>query len=219
MAFEEGSNNMYMPVAPAYGGNGMGMGGDWGWIILFLIFGMFGNGWGGNGGNSMYPWLNQSNQINDGFRDQMLNTSINGIQNAVNNGFASAEVASCNRAMAEMERSFAAQTANTQGLFGLQSQLAQCCCENRLATANLGSDIAREACATRTNDTANTQAILNAINGGIQSIKDQLCQDKIDEKNEKILELQNQLNIATFNASQTAQTAQILAARTTATTG
>lgn len=29
--------------------------------------------------------MNQSNQINDGFRDQMLNTSINGIQQGVNN--------------------------------------------------------------------------------------------------------------------------------------
>lgn len=38
-----------MQVVPAYGGGGNSMwGGDWAsWIVLFLIFGMF--GWGGNG--------------------------------------------------------------------------------------------------------------------------------------------------------------------------
>ena len=43
------------------------------------------------------------------------------------------------------------------------------------------------------------QAILNAINSGVQSIKDQMCNDKIDAKNEKINELQNRLNIAEQN--------------------
>lgn len=46
---DEGSGNgFYMPVAPAYGGgygNGSGFfGGDWAWIILLLLIG--GNGWG-----------------------------------------------------------------------------------------------------------------------------------------------------------------------------
>ncbi len=103
--------------------------------------------------------------------------------------------------------------------FNLSSQLSQCCCDNRLATANLGSDIAREACATRTNDTQNTQSILNAVNNGIQSIKDQICNDKIDAKNEKIADLQRQLTMADLRASQGAQTATILAnneAQTTA---
>ena len=103
----------------------------------------------------------------------------------------------------------ARQIANMQTDFALSQQLAQCCCDNRLATANLGSDIAREACATRTNDTQNTQAILNAVNNGVQSIKDQICQDKIDSKNEKIVELQNQLNMATLKESQIAQNAFI----------
>ena len=38
-----------------------------------------------------------------------------------------------------------------------------------------------------------------------------MCQDRIDAKNEKIIELQNQLNMANLSASQTAQTAQIIA--------
>jgi hypothetical protein len=96
-----------------------------------------------------------------------------------------------------------------QTAFDLQSQLAQCCCENRLATANLGSDIAREACATRTSDTQNTQAILNAINTGVQSVKDQLSSDKLDAKNNEISALRQQLAMKDLAASQVAQNAFI----------
>lgn len=88
--------NVSMPVAPAYAGNGggFGFGNDWSFIIILFLFCMFG-GWGGGFGGGMcgmdgfglYPWLNNSQNINDGFREQMLNTSVNGIQNAVTSGF------------------------------------------------------------------------------------------------------------------------------------
>ncbi len=60
--------------------------------------------------------------------------------------------------------------------------------------------ISNEASSTRT-----------AIQNGVQSVLDTICQDKIDSKNEKILELQNALNMANLAASQTAQTAEIIA--------
>ena len=44
---------------------------------------------------------------------------------------------------------------------------------------------------------------------GVQRILDQMCNDKIDSKNEKIVELQNALNMATLRESQTAQNAFI----------
>ena len=69
--------SMVMPVSPMYGGGGgfgAGFGGDWGWIILLLL--IAGNGFGGfGGGDNIYPWMNQSNQVNDGFRDSMINSS------------------------------------------------------------------------------------------------------------------------------------------------
>lgn len=194
----EDSTNMYMPVAPAYGAgnqNGFGFGGDWAWILLLLV--LFGNnGWGnGNGGgmNGLYPWMNNSQNINDGFRDQMLNNQLAALQAGQN---------------------------NTQN--AMQAQFAQCCCENRLGIANLGADIAREACADRAAvsdgirdilaaNAANTNAILGVVNGGIQSIKDQLCQDKIDSKNDEIAQLRAQITALNLAASQNAQTATILA--------
>ena len=132
-----------------------------------------------------------------------------GVTAAVNNGFADAEIANNARQMANMQQAFNAQTAQAQGFNSLSSQLAQCCCDNRLATNDLKYTISTENCADRaaisdgirdllTNQTANTQRIL-----------DQLCQDKIDAKNEKIADLERQLSMATLRESQTAQNAFI----------
>ena len=105
---------------------------------------------------------------------------------------------------------FQNQALQTQ-LSALQSTMNQCCCDNRLATAQLSAVVQSENCADRaavsdgirdiiTNQTANTQRIL-----------DQMCNDKIDAKNERIADLERQLTMANLAASQTAQTAQLLA--------
>ena len=119
---------------------------------------------------------------------------------AIANGFAGVEQGANARQMANMQTAFNQQAAISQGFNDIGLQLCQASADNRLGVANLGSDIAREACATRTNDTQNTQAILNTINNGIQSIKDQICQDKIDSKNEKIADLERQLSVTQQNA-------------------
>jgi hypothetical protein len=235
---DNGSNGLVMPVSPMYGGGGFGngFGGDGWWILLLLLFaGGWGNGFGGYGGMGgfaadgamLYPWMNQANLTSNGFQNQMLNDNVTSIrdgianlstqlcntgsdiQMALCNGFAGVEQGANTRQMANMNQNFALQTAMLQGFNGVQAQQAECCCENRLGIANLGSDIAREACATRTNDTQNTQAILNTINGGIQSIKDQLCQDKIDAKNDEIANLRQQVAMKDLAASQVAQNAFI----------
>ena len=227
----ENGTNMYMPVAPAYsngGGFGSGFGGDGWWILLLLLFagGGFG-GYGGFGMDGIYPWLNNSQNINDGFRDQMLNTSVSSIQNSITSGFGDVQTALCggfagvnasingaqnalsqqmySNEIAGLERSFAAQTANTAGLTNLSSQLATCCCENRAVTSDVKYTIANEASTTRAANAANTQAIL-----------DKLCQLELDgvkaqveAKNDRILELQSQLNMASLRESQTAQNAFI----------
>ena len=218
-------------------GNGFGnFGGDGWWIILLILacnggWGGFG-GFGGMGGFAadgamLYPWMNQAQITTDGFRDQMINGNVTSIRDAVGNlstqlcntgsdiqmalatGFAGVEQGANARQIADRNQNFALQTAILQGFNGVQAQQAECCCENRLGIANLGSDIAREAFATRTNDTQNTQAILNTINGGIQSIKDQLCQDKIDAKNDEIANLRQQVAMKDLAAAQTAQNAFI----------
>lgn len=134
-----------------------------------------------------------------------------GVNATVNSGFANAEVAANARQMADMQQSFNNQLATLQGFNNLSSDLASCCCENRLGIANLNSTILAENCADRaaladgirdiiTNQTANTQRIL-----------DQLCADKIDAKNEKISDLQREILMKDLQASQVAQTADLRA--------
>lgn len=220
-----------------YGGGFGGWGSDI-WLILIVLFALGGfGGWGGMGGFGMggfaadgmflYPWMNQAEITTQGFQNQALSGQLTSIQSGVQNlstqlcnccadmaqtvnaGFANAETSANARQMANMQQAYNGQIATLQGFNGVQAQLAQASADNRLGVANLGSDIAREACATRTADTQNTQAILNVINGGIQSIKDQLCQDKIDAKNDEIANLRQTIAMKDLAASQVAQNAFI----------
>ena len=228
--------NMYMPVAPAYGNGGFfggDMGGGW-WVILLVLL-MGGGLWGGYGGAgngaSLYPWMNQADITTSGFQNQMLGSQLSGLQSAVTggfgdlqtalcggfagvnsniaNGFAQSEIAANARQIADMQQNFASQTATLQGFNGLQSQLAQCCCDNRLATANLQSVIQAENCADRAALSDGIRDVLVANNANTQRILDTMCQDKIDAKNEKIAELNNKINaLEANNYVQNALTAQ-----------
>lgn len=145
---------------------------------------MMGGMGGGFGLDYLYPWLNNSQHISDGFRDQTLQTGITGLQNSVTAGFGDVQNALCSgfagttaaitgaqnaiaqqmygNEIASLNRSFAEQTANTQGFNNMQSQLAQCCCDNKTSAMQNTRDILD-------NQTRNTQAIL-----------DKLCQLELD---------------------------------------
>lgn len=202
MAISDG-NLSAADIAAVTGSNGFGFGNDGGWwlilLFLFAFNGGWGNGWGnggfgGNGGYGGVPYV--VNDVQRGFDQSAIMSGISGIQTSLSN----AEVSRCN------------QTANiTNQLTNMAANQASCCCENRLAIANLSADIAREACADRQAVTDALQVVTNTINNGVQSIKDQMCQDKIDSKNEEIANLRTQINLANLAASQQAQTAAIIA--------
>lgn len=238
MALTDESNGMgtTMLVQPSgygvpYGGGfGNGLFGNCGdsWLgILFLIamcnggfgFGGFGGGYGAMMGMGMmdgfglYPWLNNSQNINDGFRDQQLSTQVSGIQNAVTSGFGDVQMALCGgfagvnqnisqgfantnlgmcqgfngvnaaingaqntisqqmytNEIANLNRSFAEQTANVQGFNGVNAGLA-----------DTKYTIAAEACANRTASASNTRDIIDSQTRGTQVILDKLCQLELD---------------------------------------
>lgn len=163
-----------------------------------------------------------SGAINNGFAN--VNTALcsgfAGVNAGVANGFAQAEIAENGRQLANMNQLFGLQTGLSNQLNTIAMNQQNCCCENRAAVADLKYTVANEACADRAavegalrdvtaQGVANTQALLNTINGGIQSIKDQLCQDKIDAKNETIANLRQQIAMKDLAASQTAQNAFI----------
>lgn len=215
-----------------YGGSCGGFGdGDGWWIILLFILLAGNGGWGngfGNGvggfaadGAALYPWMNQAEITSDGFRDQMMNNNVTSIRDGIGdistqlcngfagvnagvaNGFAQAEIAANGRQMANMQTAFAGQTAMAQGFNQLGSQLADCCCENRLASADLKYTIATENCADRTAAAQNTRDIIDSQNRGTQAILDKLCALELDGVKGQLAQaqrenvgLQNQLNMA-----------------------
>lgn len=267
---EEGSNGVgtTMLVQPSgFSGGGYGngngfFGNDFAWILLLLLIG--GNGWGfggfggmggmmwpmmmggigaGMGLDYLYPWLNNSEHINDGFRDQQIQNTIGNLQNSVTAGFGDVQLglAGVNQnlcqtgngiinavngaqnslaqqmyqnQLSDLERSFAVQTANTQGMNALQAQLAQCCCDNKTSTLENRYALATEACATRTANAENARDIIDAQNRGTQAILDKLCALELDGVKGQLaaaqrenLGLQNQLNMASFRESQANQNA------------
>lgn len=201
-------------------------------------WGGFGGGFAG--GNELYPWMNQADLTQAGFNQAATNTTLSGIQSGVNNlstqlcnccgdiqnslcngfagvnanvsnGFAQAEIANNSRQIANMQQAFANQAAMSQGFNTLGSQFADCCCENRLASADLKYTIATENCADRAAINDGVKDILANQNAGIQRILDTMCQDKIDAKNDTIAQLRSELMYARGQASQDVQTATIQA--------
>lgn len=222
LSYENG-NGMVMPVSPMgnYGyGNGFGGDGSW-WLLILFLFAFANNGFGNGFGNGSVPFMmNQStdNAVQRGFDQSAvmsgiqginsgiagINTSLcngfAGVNSTVNQGFASAEVANNARQMASMQQAF-----------DLSAQFANCCCENRLASANLQSTILAENCADRAAVSDALRDVIANQNANTQRILDQMCNDKIDSKNEKIAELQSQLTSANLAASQNALASRILA--------
>lgn len=227
MSLTDGSGLSAADVAAVTGnGNGFGnWGGDGAWwllvLFLFAFNGNWGNnGWGNNGNGSGATYV--VSDVQRGFDQSAVMGGLSGIQSAVTNGFVDTAASLCNGfagvnnaisngfAQAEIANN-ARQMANMQQVYGLQSQFADCCCENRLASADLKYTIATENCADRTALSDGVRDILANQNNGIQRILDQMCNDKIDAKNERIADLERQLTMANLAASQSAQTAQILA--------
>lgn len=211
-------NGMVMPVAPYGGGNNGGLfGGDLSIIVLFFLFmmmGGWGGGFGGFGGDGLYPWMNNSQNINSGFRDQMLNTQINGIQNSITAGFGDIQTALCGGFAGITNTLNANQMADMERSFSVQSALQNCCCENRAATADLKYTVATEACADRAAISDALQKVIASSTADTQRILDKMCQQEIDNLKAQNIALQNQVNLQALAASQTAQTAQLVADNT-----
>jgi hypothetical protein len=217
-------------------GFGNSFGYDGWWILLLLLFagGGWGNGFGGGFGGGMYefPWLLNGQQgintnTNAGFRDAMLNDGITSIRDGISslstqlcgccgdmqmalaNGFSNAESSANARQIANMQTAFGMQTAMNQGFNSLGSQLAQCCCDQRLATCQTQNIIQSESAATRFADANNTRDIIQSQSNGTQAILDKLCQLELDGYKRENDSLRTQLTAANFRESQTAQNALI----------
>lgn len=217
--------NGYMPslsdVAAAAGGNrNNGTFGDGnGWWVLIILFALFGgwgnNGYGGRNGGATETAVNadlqrgldtaaitgQLNSITQGLNTLGYNqlSQINGINQSIcNTGY--------NIQNAIQQQSVAAmQQANA-----LQSQLAQCCCENREATAQVRYDMSTNACAITTAIQQMGQNIMQNCNNNYRELHDELVSVRIQEKDSKIAEQASVIQALNLAASQQAQNSTII---------
>lgn len=136
-------------VAAVTRNNDNGFGGDgwWAWIIMFALFGGWGNGFGGwGGGNQQFTQADMAR----GFDTQNILGSLRGIEqgicslgydqlgqfNAVNTNV--------------LQTGFGLQNAMNQGFNALQAKQSECCCENRAAIAQVRYDMATDTCTVTT---------------------------------------------------------------------
>lgn len=206
---EVGNNNS--------GFGGFGNNGDWAWIIiLFLIFG-FGNGnrgFGGYGNGGVgenfvlqtdFATIERKlDGINNGICDSTfaLNNTINngffGVQNSLTQGFSGLN------------------TALLQGNYALSSQLANCCCDFRTQLADCCCKIERGIDGINYNNALqtsalqqtlcnNTRDIIENANANYRAIHEELVANKLEAKNDRIAEQQNEINALRLKASQEAQ--------------
>ena len=247
---EGNGGGFYMPVAPAgtaYGNGGGLFGGDgsiWGLLLVLLLcgngmWGGFGGGLGGmmmpwmmgmGGGFGMdylYPWLNNSQHISDGFRDQQIATQLQGIQGSITSGFGDVQLglAGVNQNICQTGNNITGAvrdgfygaeiaangraTANMQQLFGVQTAIADGSAKQLASAADLKYTIAAEECATRSASANNTRDIIDSQTRGIQTIMDKLCALELDGYKRENDQLRSQLNMAALRESQTAQNALI----------
>lgn len=224
LATTNGNGFYPYPVMYGNGGNGGFFGGDgiWALVLLALLFNG-NNGWGGGfgGGNSDFAWLSNGqkdimNNTNNGFDTLHLSNQLEGNRDAINNlstqlcgstadivqaisnGFYNTEISANNRQMADMNQ-----------MFNLSSQLAQCCCDNRLATCQTQNIVQNEGSATRFADANNTRDIITNATANTQAILDKLCQLELDGKQDRINELEREVLMKDLQASQIQQTATL----------
>lgn len=196
-------------------GNGWGDGSGFMWVIfLFFLMGWGGNGWGGFGGNGRGAI---ANEINNDYGRSLLMDAIGGNRNALSNlatqlNCTEGQIQSAITALTSQVQSVGnqvgmsgMQTINAlqQGNMQIAQQLANCCCENRLATcqqtntlqaainnvateqergfANVAYETQRQTCDLQNAIKDSTQTI---VNGQQQAVMREL-QNKIDSLREE----------------------------------
>ena len=214
-------------VAVLSGNTGNGNNGGWGdngawWIILFLIFGWgrngFGNGFGSGNGGVMDGYVlatdfatieRKLDSVNSGICDATF-----ALNNTMTNGFAGVQQTLCqgfnglNVAYLQGTNSLSAQLADC--CCGIKSQLADCCCtiERGLDRINYNNVINTNAI--QQTLCTSTRDIIDNQNANYRALHDELVANKLEMKNDRIAEQQNEINALRLAASQERQNAYLL---------
>ncbi len=161
-----------MPVMP-YGmgnqGDGFGFGNGGGWIVFLIIAMMF--GWGGNGYG-----FNGKNGFAGGelFTDQFALQDLKNGQRQIDSGLRGIERGVC-------DSSYALNSS----IQGLGSQLSNCCCGTNRNIDSVRYENAKNTCEIITNNNMNTRNLIEAGNANTQRIVDILTQNTIQNLRDK----------------------------------
>lgn len=229
-------------LAAVTGNKNSGFMGDavW-WIIILFLFALMGGNWGGsNGGTSQgaadnYVLASDFAQVErkiDGVYAGICDSTF-ALNNGINSGFAAAQntmtqgFAGLNTAIGtqgfETRNAITqAQISDMQAFNALQAQLAQCCCDNRMATADLkytvaqtGSDIGRQTergfCDTNYAIASNTNAIVQNAHTDADRIIARIDAMENARQAERIAQLQSDNQALRFAASQAEQNQYLVA--------
>lgn len=203
-------------IAAVTGSNG-GWGNGDGWWILIILFALFGWGRGGYGPNAASGCgcdgaCATVGDVQRGFDNQGVTNKLNGIEQGLSqlgyadlNQFNNITNGLCTLGYQTQSAVTGAQTAITGAITNLSSQLADCCCENRLATANLNAALAADTCAVTTAISQAARDITDNQNANYRALHDEIVANRMEDKNAQIQQLQSQvqaLNLAQSQANQ-----------------
>lgn len=175
-----------------------GFGGGNGWWILIILFAIFG-GWGNRGYESGAGGYATASDVQRGFDTQEVITKLNGLEN----GMASlgydqlAQMNGINTNIMTVGNS-------------LQAKLAECCCNNREAIAQVRYDMATNTCAIKNDINQMGQQIMQNDNANYRQLHDEIVALQMEAKNEQIANMRTQINNLEWRASQNDQTCAII---------
>ena len=200
--------------------NGWGTDGSWLWflIVVFAIFGGWGNGFGGFGGGANGG---VGSEIQRGFDNQAVVSKLDGITNRLCDGFYAVQNGMNGINTNILQTGFGIQqainadaVANMQNTNALQSQLANSCCETREAIQGINYNMATNTCALQNTMNNNTRDIIDSQQAGTRAILDYLCNEKISslqaENNDLRREVSQDRQNALLTTQMAAQTQQII---------
>ena len=205
------------------GNNGDGMFGDNGawWVIIFLIFafmgwGNRGNGFGGysSGSGAMDNYVLASDfatiqrQLSDGFGD--LTAQSRYIQNGLCDGFYAMNTSLLN-GFAGVNNSIMTNGYETRNAINnVSSQLANCCCSLEKGQMETNYLNAQNTCSLQNTMNMNTRDIVDTVNANYRALHDEIVANKLEMKNDRIAEQQNEINALRLSASQERQNAYLI---------
>ena len=209
-----------MDVGTNNGNSGFGNG-DWSaWIIIFLIFALGGwgnnNGFGGNRGNGSIAdnyvlasdFATLQRQLSDNFTN--LTSQSRYIQNGLCDGFYAMNTSLLN-GFAGVNKSIMTNGYETRNAINnLSSDLASCCCQTQRAIDGVNYNLATNTCALQNTMKMNTRDIVDTVNANYRAIHEELVANKLEMKNDRIAEQQNEINALRLSASQAKQNAYLI---------